>query len=90
VAGQHRCGRRRNGGARPHPEGSDLKGIDADGREITLTADQEHAVRAMLTWHRHGMQVTIPPMGKQGGKTIVMHTVAWYTLENIEVPPPLA
>lgn len=67
-----------------------MKGVGADGREVTLTPLQERVVRGLLTWHRHGIQVTLPSMGRGSGKTVVMHTLAWMILENIEVPPPLA
>lgn len=67
-----------------------MKGIDADGHEVTLTSEQERITRLLLTWHRHGISVTLPSVGRGSGKTVIMHTLAWMILENIEAPPPLA
>lgn len=65
-----------------------MKGWDASGETVRLAPEQERIVRTLLTWHRHGISVTLPRMGRGAGKTVIMRTVAHYILTNTPVDPP--
>lgn len=53
-------------------------GWTVTGREIELNERQEHVVRAVLEWEENGGEVTLPFIGRQGGKTTILATIAEY------------
>lgn len=53
-------------------------GWTVTGRQVELNELQEHVVRAVLEWEEHGGALTLPFIGRQGGKTTIMATIAEY------------
>lgn len=56
-----------------------MKGWTPDGTEVELAPQQEIAVREILAWDGDH-NVTLVPMGRQGGKSVILATVNRYEL----------
>jgi hypothetical protein len=58
-------------------EGSGIvKGWLEDGTEVELTPTQSQVVSGVLLWHNAGVPFTLPLMGRQAGKSVIMSTLA--------------
>ena len=55
-----------------------VRGWLENGVEVELTPSQAEIVSGLLRWHADGIPYTLPLMGRQAGKTVIMSTVAHY------------
>lgn len=55
-----------------------MKGRDGCGNEIELTPGQEIYVRLVRDWAQGFGMLVLPYMGRQGGKSVLLATVAEY------------
>jgi hypothetical protein len=57
-----------------------MKGVTPDGRIVDLTVEQARTVRLVGEWarNRHPVPVVLPNMGRAGGKSVILATVARY------------
>ena len=57
-----------------------MKGVTPGGRIVNLTAGQARTVRFVGEWarNRHPVPVVLPNMGRAGGKSVTLATIARY------------